>query len=119
MIGIQIGVRTLICHLDYSWFNISVMDLTLRMQQGLLMTIITSKAERNLSASSDKRPFRYRSNALNYFRYINGNVRSAYAKNIPDIKTCHERKDDRIWKFEVKATTVNGIDQYRDKGVKK
>jgi hypothetical protein len=61
----------------------------------------------------------YGSNALNSFRDINGNVRSAYAKNIPDIKTCYERKDDCIWKFEVKATAVNGIDQYRDKGVKK
>ena len=44
------------------------------------------------------------------------NVISSYYKNIPDIKTCHDRIGDRIWKREITVTEVNGAKESRSQG---
>ena len=48
----------------------------------------------------------YGSNCINYYRDVHENVISSYYKNIPDIKTCHDRIGDRIWKREINVTEV-------------
>ena len=45
-----------------------------------------------------------------------GNAISSYYKNIPDIKTCHDRIGDRIWKREITVTEVKGIKESRSQG---
>lgn len=63
----------------------------------------------------------YCSNCINYYRDVHENVTSSYYKNIPDIKTCHDRIGDRIWKREITVTEVNGAKESRSQcnGVKK
>ena len=46
----------------------------------------------------------YGSNCINYYRDVHENVTSSYYKNIPDIKTCHDRIGDRIRKREITVT---------------
>jgi hypothetical protein len=47
---------------------------------------------------------------------VHENVISSYYKNIPDIKTCHDRIGDRIWKREITVTEVNGAKESRSQG---
>ena len=58
----------------------------------------------------------YGSNCINYYRDVHENVISSYYKNIPDIKTCHDRIGDRIWKREITVTEVKGIKESRSQG---
>ena len=58
----------------------------------------------------------YGSNYINYYRDVHENVTSSYYKNIPDIKTCHNRIGDRIWKREINVTEVNGAKESRSQG---
>ena len=58
----------------------------------------------------------YGSNCINYYRDVHENVISPYYKNIPDIKTCHDRIGDRIWKREITVTEVNGAKESRSQG---
>ena len=58
----------------------------------------------------------YGSNCINYYRDVHENVISSYYKNIPDIKTCHDRIGDRIWKREINVTEVNGAKESRSQG---
>ena len=58
----------------------------------------------------------YGSNCINYYRDVHENVISSYYKNIPDIKTCHDRIGDRIWKREINVTDVNGAKESRSQG---
>lgn len=44
------------------------------------------------------------------------NVISSYYKNIPDIKTCHDRIGDRIWKREITLAEVSGAKESRSQG---
>ena len=44
------------------------------------------------------------------------NVISSYYKNIPDIKTCHDRIADRIWKREITVTEVKNANEFRSQG---
>ena len=48
----------------------------------------------------------YGSNYINYYRDVYENVISSYYKNIPDIKTCHDRVGDRIWKITLMPLTM-------------
>ena len=58
----------------------------------------------------------YGSNCINYYRDVHENVISSYYKNVPDIKTCHDRIGDRIWKREIIVTEVNGAKESRIQG---
>lgn len=58
----------------------------------------------------------YGSNCINYYRDVHENVISSYYKNIPDIKTCHDRIGDRIWKREITVTEVKGAKESRSQG---
>ena len=58
----------------------------------------------------------YGSNCINYYRDVHENVISSYYKNIPDIKTCHDRIGDRIWKREIIVTEVRGAKESRSQG---
>ena len=58
----------------------------------------------------------YGSNCINYYCDVHENVTSSYYKNIPDIKTCHDRIGDRIWKREINVTDVNGAKESRSQG---
>ena len=58
----------------------------------------------------------YGSNCINYYRDVHENMISSYYKNIPDIKTCHDRIGDRIWKREITVTEVNGAKESRSQG---
>ena len=58
----------------------------------------------------------YGSNCINYYRDVHENVISSYYKNIPDIKTCHDRIGGRIWKREITVTEVNGAKESRIQG---
>ena len=44
------------------------------------------------------------------------NVISSYYKNIPDIKTCHDRIGDRIWKREIIVAEVNDAKESKSQG---
>ena len=44
------------------------------------------------------------------------NVISSFSKNIPDIKTCHDRIGDRIWKREIIVTEVKSAKESRIQG---
>ena len=44
------------------------------------------------------------------------NVISSYYKNIPDIKTCHDRIGERIWKREITVVEVSGAKESRSQG---
>ena len=44
------------------------------------------------------------------------NVISSYYKNIPDIKTCHDRIGDRIWKREITVTEVKKCQRVQEAG---
>ena len=56
----------------------------------------------------------YGSNCINYYRDMHENVISSYYKNIPDIKTCHDRIGDRIWKREITVSEVNGAKESKE-----
>ena len=58
----------------------------------------------------------YGSNCINYYRDVHENVISSYYKNIPDIKTCHDRIGDRIWKREIIVTEVKNANESRSQG---
>ena len=58
----------------------------------------------------------YGSNCINYYRDVHENVISSYYKNIPDIKTCHDRIGDRIWKREITVAEVSGAKESRSQG---
>ena len=58
----------------------------------------------------------YGSNCINYYRDVLENVTSSYYKNIPDIKTCHDRIGDRIWKREINVTEVKKANEFRSQG---
>lgn len=58
----------------------------------------------------------YGSNCINYYRDVHENVISSYYKNIPDIKTCHDRIGDRIWKREITVTEVKNANEFRSQG---
>ena len=58
----------------------------------------------------------YGSNCINYYRDVHENVISSYYKNIPDIKTCHDRICDRIWKREIIVTEVKSANESRSQG---
>lgn len=58
----------------------------------------------------------YGSNCVNYYRDVHENVISSYYKNIPDIKTCHDRIGDRIWKREITVTEVKSTKESRSQG---
>ena len=53
---------------------------------------------------------------INYYRDVHENVTSSYCKNIPDIKTCHDRIGDRIWKREIIVTEVKSAKESRSQG---
>ena len=56
------------------------------------------------------------SNCINYYRDMHENVISSYYKNIPDIKTCHDRIGERIWKREITVVEVSGAKESRSQG---
>ena len=58
----------------------------------------------------------YGSNCINYYRDMHENVISSYYKNIPDIKTCHDRIGDRIWKREITVTEVKKCQRVQEAG---
>ena len=58
----------------------------------------------------------YGSNCINYYRDVHENVIGSYYKNIPDIKTCHDRIGDRIWKREINVTEVKNTNESRSQG---
>ena len=58
----------------------------------------------------------YGSNCINYYRDVHEIVISSYYKNIPDIKTCHDRIGDRIWKREITVTEVKNAKESRNQG---
>ena len=58
----------------------------------------------------------YGNNCINYYRDVPENVTSSYYKNIPDIKTCHDRIGDRIWKREIIVTEVKNTNESRNQG---
>ena len=57
----------------------------------------------------------YGSNCMNYYRDMHENVISSYYKNIPDIKTCHDRIGDRIWKREIIVTEVKSAKESKSR----
>lgn len=58
----------------------------------------------------------YGSNCINYYRDVRGNLTSSYYKNIPDIKTYHDRIGERIWKREIIVTEVKSAKESRIQG---
>ena len=58
----------------------------------------------------------YGSNCINYYRDVHENITSSYYKNIPDIKTCHDRIGDRIWKREINVTEVKNANEFKSQG---
>ena len=58
----------------------------------------------------------YGSNCINYYRDVHENVISSYYKDIPDIKICHDRIGDRIWKREINVAEVSGAKESRSQG---
>ena len=61
----------------------------------------------------------YGSNCINYYRDVHENVISSYSKNIPDIKTCHDRIGDRIWKPEIRVKEVTSPEQSKGAELKR
>ena len=58
----------------------------------------------------------YGINYINYYRDVHENGISSYYENIPDIKTCHDRIGDRIWKREIIVTEVKSAKESRIQG---
>lgn len=74
------------------------------------------KMEAIVDASNGPEYLFYGSNCINYYRDMHENVISSYYKNIPDIKTCHDRIGDRIWKREIIVTEVKSAKESRIQG---
>ena len=79
------------------------------MINGTLVTLIHFTGFEKQEISNGPKHLFYGSNCINYYRDVHENVTSSYYKNIPDIKTCHDRIGDRIGKREITVTEVKGI----------
>ena len=66
--------------------------------------------------TSNGTEYLFGSNYINYYRDVHENVISSYYKNIPDIRTCHDRIGDRIWKHEIIVTEVKSAKESRIQG---
>ena len=87
-----------------------------RMINATLVTPIHFTGFEKLETSSGPEYLFYGSNCISYYRDVHENVISSYYKNIPDIKTCHDRIGDRIWKREITVAEVKNANESRSQG---
>ena len=87
-----------------------------RMINATLVTPIHFTGFEKVETSHGPEYLFYGSNCINYYHDVHENVTSSYCKNIPDIKTCHDRIEDRIWKREITVTEVKNANEFRSQG---
>ena len=102
-------------------YRVTIDDLYLQIQiermiNATLVTPIHLTGFEKQETSNSPEYLFYGSNYINYYRDVHENVISSYYKNIPDIKTCHDRIGDRIWKREIIVTEVKNANEFRSQG---